>query len=239
MDLKKYIRSIKDYPKKGILFRDITTLIKNPKAFNFSVDKIIELSKQALGGNKFNSGYNPLTRPGALKNTNLAQEKNQQIADMFAATNLSTFENNVPDYVNTRLGIFWKGTWKETTEDEKIVKIPSTGPDALYISIGFMEDVIMNAELGKYSSTLNQFTDFNPVEFDSRASYTTFDPTLFNRQKFLTNNKELPLLYPGSWNDTYNTRHGKTPEHVYVARRNRSAASLEEAWANGQSYYSK
>tara|TARA_E500000331_G_C17198866_1_gene688348 strand:- start:459 stop:986 length:528 start_codon:yes stop_codon:yes gene_type:complete len=46
MDLKKYIRSIKDYPKKGILFRDITTLIKNPKAFNFSVDKIIELSKE-------------------------------------------------------------------------------------------------------------------------------------------------------------------------------------------------
>ena len=28
MDLKKYIRSIPDYPKKGILFRDITTLIK-------------------------------------------------------------------------------------------------------------------------------------------------------------------------------------------------------------------
>ncbi len=46
MDLKKYIRSIPDYPKKGILFRDITTLIKNPKAFNFSVDKIVEISKK-------------------------------------------------------------------------------------------------------------------------------------------------------------------------------------------------
>tara|TARA_B100000965_G_C19419947_1_gene681641 strand:+ start:40 stop:567 length:528 start_codon:yes stop_codon:yes gene_type:complete len=45
MDLKKHIRSIKDYPKKGILFRDITTLIKHPDAFNFTVDKIIELSK--------------------------------------------------------------------------------------------------------------------------------------------------------------------------------------------------
>ena len=33
MDLKDYIRSIQDYPKKGILFRDITTLIKNEKAF--------------------------------------------------------------------------------------------------------------------------------------------------------------------------------------------------------------
>jgi len=46
MDLKKYIRSISDYPKKGILFRDITTLIKNPDAFNHSIDKIIEISKK-------------------------------------------------------------------------------------------------------------------------------------------------------------------------------------------------
>jgi adenine phosphoribosyltransferase len=46
MDLKKHIRSIKDYPKKGILFRDITTLIKNPTAFKFTNDKIIEISKK-------------------------------------------------------------------------------------------------------------------------------------------------------------------------------------------------
>jgi len=46
MDLKKYIRSIKDYPKKGILFRDITTLINNPDAFKYSIDKIIEISKK-------------------------------------------------------------------------------------------------------------------------------------------------------------------------------------------------
>jgi adenine phosphoribosyltransferase len=46
MDLKKYIRSIPDYPKKGILFRDITTLIKNPEAFKFTNDKIIEISKK-------------------------------------------------------------------------------------------------------------------------------------------------------------------------------------------------
>ena len=46
MDLKKYIRSIKDYPKRGILFRDITTLIKDPKAFKFANDKIIEIAKK-------------------------------------------------------------------------------------------------------------------------------------------------------------------------------------------------
>ena len=46
MNLKKYIRSIPDYPKEGILFRDITTLIKSPEAFKFTNDKIIELSKK-------------------------------------------------------------------------------------------------------------------------------------------------------------------------------------------------
>jgi len=46
MDLKKYIRSIPDYPKKGILFRDITTLIKNADAFRYTNDKIIELARK-------------------------------------------------------------------------------------------------------------------------------------------------------------------------------------------------
>ncbi len=46
MDLKDYIRSIKDYPKKGILFRDITTLIKNETAFEETINQIIEISKK-------------------------------------------------------------------------------------------------------------------------------------------------------------------------------------------------
>ncbi len=45
MNLKEHIRSIPDYPKKGILFRDITTLIKNEKAFAESIDQIINRSK--------------------------------------------------------------------------------------------------------------------------------------------------------------------------------------------------
>ena len=46
MNLKDYIRSIPDYPKKGILFRDITTLIKNEDAFAESIDQIIKRSKK-------------------------------------------------------------------------------------------------------------------------------------------------------------------------------------------------
>ena len=46
MDLKKYIRSIPDYPKKGILFRDITTLIKNKDAFKNCIDQMSEVLKK-------------------------------------------------------------------------------------------------------------------------------------------------------------------------------------------------
>ena len=45
MNLKNFIRSIPDYPKKGILFRDITTLIKDEKAFSNCIDLIVEKSK--------------------------------------------------------------------------------------------------------------------------------------------------------------------------------------------------
>ena len=43
MDLKKYIRSIQDYPKKGILFRDITTLIKDKNAFKNCIDQMSQI----------------------------------------------------------------------------------------------------------------------------------------------------------------------------------------------------
>ena len=46
MNLKDYIRSIQDYPKKGILFRDITTLIKDKDAFAEAISQIVERSKK-------------------------------------------------------------------------------------------------------------------------------------------------------------------------------------------------
>ena len=46
MNLKDYIRSIPDYPKEGILFRDITTLIKDENAFAETINQIIEQSKK-------------------------------------------------------------------------------------------------------------------------------------------------------------------------------------------------
>ena len=48
MDLKKYIRSIPDYPKKGILFRDITTLIKIQKLSNSLLIKLLKFQKNSI-----------------------------------------------------------------------------------------------------------------------------------------------------------------------------------------------
>jgi adenine phosphoribosyltransferase len=45
MDLYSHIRSINDFPKKGIVFRDITTLLKNFEAFNYAFERLYEKAK--------------------------------------------------------------------------------------------------------------------------------------------------------------------------------------------------
>ena len=42
-DIKKFIRSIKDFPKEGIIFRDITPLLQNPRSFEIAIDQMSEL----------------------------------------------------------------------------------------------------------------------------------------------------------------------------------------------------
>jgi adenine phosphoribosyltransferase len=42
MDLKAYIRDIPDFPKPGILFKDITPLLAEPPAFRYSIDRLVE-----------------------------------------------------------------------------------------------------------------------------------------------------------------------------------------------------
>jgi adenine phosphoribosyltransferase len=42
MPIKSRIRTIKDYPKKGIMFRDITTLIKDPVGFRLVIDNLTQ-----------------------------------------------------------------------------------------------------------------------------------------------------------------------------------------------------
>ena len=45
MELKKYIREVPDYPNEGINFIDITTLLKEPEALAYVVDRICDFSK--------------------------------------------------------------------------------------------------------------------------------------------------------------------------------------------------
>lgn len=42
MDLEKIIRDVPDFPKEGIIFKDITTLLKDPEAFKFTIDEMVK-----------------------------------------------------------------------------------------------------------------------------------------------------------------------------------------------------
>ena len=83
MDLKSTIRTIPDWPKKGIMFRDITTLIKDAKAFNFTIEKFCEHYSNdkidliagiesrgfifgAAIANKLGKGFIPIRKEGKL-----------------------------------------------------------------------------------------------------------------------------------------------------------------------------
>ena len=91
MELKDYIRNIKDYPKEGILFRDITTLLKDKDAFKLAIDKIAEQVKDKkvdlivgaesrgfLIGSalayKMNSGFIPVRKKGKLPYKTISEE---------------------------------------------------------------------------------------------------------------------------------------------------------------------
>src|SRR5271169_2654647 len=82
-DLKAAIRSIPDYPKPGILFRDITTLLGDARAFRRSVDELVQpwagmkIDKVAgmeargfiLGGavaHQVSAGFVPIRKKGKL-----------------------------------------------------------------------------------------------------------------------------------------------------------------------------
>ena len=83
MELKQFIREVPDYPKKGINFIDVTTLLKEPAAFNYVVDsisgffinkgitKIVSLESRGfiIGGAvayKLNAGFVPIRKKGKL-----------------------------------------------------------------------------------------------------------------------------------------------------------------------------
>ncbi len=83
MDIREHIRNIKDFPKKGIIFRDITTLLKNPEAMKYTSERLLDFAKglkvdKVVGiesrgfifgsilSEKLNAGFVPVRKPGKL-----------------------------------------------------------------------------------------------------------------------------------------------------------------------------
>lgn len=83
MDLNKYIATIEGFPKEGISFKDITPLLQDGDAFNYTINKLIEFAKKQ-GANVIvgpesrgfifgtpvafglNIGFVPIRKPGKL-----------------------------------------------------------------------------------------------------------------------------------------------------------------------------
>lgn len=83
MELKNFIRNVPNFPKQDIIFRDITTLLKDPLAFkeaaklllskveNLKVDKVVAIESRgfifgSLIADKLNAGFVPVRKPGKL-----------------------------------------------------------------------------------------------------------------------------------------------------------------------------
>ncbi|MED5549256.1 MAG: adenine phosphoribosyltransferase [Pseudomonadota bacterium] len=91
MDLKSAIRTIPDYPKPGIMFRDVTTLIGDARAFRVAVDRMVQpwagakIDRVAgteargfiLGGavaHQLSVGFTPVRKRGKLPHRTLIEE---------------------------------------------------------------------------------------------------------------------------------------------------------------------
>jgi adenine phosphoribosyltransferase len=91
LDLKSLIRTIPDYPKPGIMFRDITTLLKDASGFKACVERLIEPYRTAgvetvvaieargfiLGGavaDRLGTGFVPLRKKGKLPGAAVGQD---------------------------------------------------------------------------------------------------------------------------------------------------------------------
>ncbi len=89
-NLKKFIRSIPDFPKQGIMFRDITTLLASSEGLSLALEQLFEEAKDKgvtrvvgiesrgfiLGGalaQKLGCGFVPVRKPGKLPGEKIAE----------------------------------------------------------------------------------------------------------------------------------------------------------------------
>jgi len=89
--LLKSIRDVEDFPKKGIVFKDITTLLNDPDAFNILMNHLESVFKDknidfvagaesrgfifgAVLADRLGAGFVPIRKPGKLPSTTIAQK---------------------------------------------------------------------------------------------------------------------------------------------------------------------
>ena len=90
MDLRSLIRDVPDFPKEGVIFKDITLLLQNPDALKETTNELFKLlngqkinkvvgmeSRGFLFGpmlaSKLNAGFVPIRKPGKLPSTTLSE----------------------------------------------------------------------------------------------------------------------------------------------------------------------
>ncbi|TNE62438.1 MAG: adenine phosphoribosyltransferase [Alphaproteobacteria bacterium] len=108
-DLKSYIRTIPDFPKDGIMFRDVTTLFGNPAAFKHAVDAMaapfkseridkvagIEARGFVLAGavaHRLGAGFVPIRKEGKLPHQTLSEGYVLEYGEAVLEMHLDAFE---------------------------------------------------------------------------------------------------------------------------------------------------
>ena len=93
MDLRSLIRDVPDFPKEGVIFKDITLLLQNPSALEETtnalikllngqkVDKVVGMESRGfifgpMLANRLNAGFVPIRKPGKLPSTTLSETYN-------------------------------------------------------------------------------------------------------------------------------------------------------------------
>ncbi len=91
IDLKSYVRDIQNFPKEGVVFKDITPILKNPEAFSYAIEKMTEMTKilkpdkivaaEARGfifaapiAYNLKIGFVPIRKPGKLPYFTISEE---------------------------------------------------------------------------------------------------------------------------------------------------------------------
>ncbi|WP_339838152.1 adenine phosphoribosyltransferase [uncultured Maribacter sp.] len=90
MDLRSLIRDVPDFPKEGVIFKDITLLLQDPEALKETtnaliklldgqkIDKVVGMESRGfifgpILANKLNAGFVPIRKPGKLPSTRLSE----------------------------------------------------------------------------------------------------------------------------------------------------------------------